>query len=129
QNIWRSDTVASIKERRAPPDIKARKMQEQRLIMSQDTTTTYPPSPEFTRSAHIDAARYDKMYAASIKDPESFWAEHGKRLDWIKPYSRVMDASFDFGNVHVKWYEDGTLNVSANCIDRHLATRGDQTAI
>ncbi|EBA12319.1 Acetate--CoA ligase [Roseobacter sp. CCS2] len=80
-------------------------------------------------NAHADQTTYEKMYAASIEDPETFWGEHGKRLDWIKPYTRVKNTSFAPGNVDIKWYEDGTLNVSANCIDRHLATRGDQTAI
>ena len=72
---------------------------------------------------------YAAMYAASIADPEAFWGEQGKRLDWIKPYTRVKNTSFDYHNVSIKWFEDGMLNVSANCIDRHLATRGDQTAI
>jgi len=69
------------------------------------------------------------MYAASIADPEAFWAEHGKRVDWMKPFTKVKDISFKPGNISIKWFEDGTLNVSANCIDRHLAERGDQTAI
>ena len=90
---------------------------------------TYAPSADFAANAHIDAAKYKEMYAASISDPEAFWREHGQRLDWIRPYSRVKDVNFDFGNVSIKWFEDGTLNVAANCIDRHLAARGDQTAI
>ena len=69
------------------------------------------------------------MYAASVADPDAFWGEQGKRLDWIKPYTRVKNTSFDYHDVSIKWFEDGKLNVSANCIDRHLATRGDQTAI
>jgi acetyl-CoA synthetase len=85
--------------------------------------------PALLSNAHVDAARYDAMYAASINDPEAFWGEHGKRIDWIKPYTKVKDTSFAHDDVHVRWYEDGTLNVAANCIDRHLATRGDQTAI
>ena len=91
--------------------------------------TTYAPSADFAAKAHVDAARYDGMYAASIKDPAAFWGQHGKRLDWIKPYSTVKDVSFELGKVAINWYADGTLNVAANCIDRHLATRGDQTAI
>ncbi|MFZ5964926.1 acetate--CoA ligase, partial [Thalassococcus sp. BH17M4-6] len=79
--------------------------------------------------AHVDASRYEEMYAASVSDPEGFWAEHGKRIDWIKPYSTVKNVDFTLGNVGIKWFEDGTLNVAANCIDRHLETRGDQTAI
>jgi acetyl-CoA synthetase len=69
------------------------------------------------------------MYDASIQDPDRFWAEHGKRIDWIKPFTKVKSTSFAPGKIDIKWFEDGTLNVSANCIDRHLETRGDQTAI
>ncbi|MRU16702.1 acetate--CoA ligase [Roseovarius sp. A21] len=90
---------------------------------------TYPPSSELVANAHVDAAKYEEMYAASIKDPEGFWNEHGKRVDWIKPFTKVKNVNYDFGNVSIKWFEDGSLNVAANCIDRHLATRGDQTAI
>ena len=90
---------------------------------------TYAPSDAFADKAHVNAARYDEMYAASIADPDGFWAEHGKRVDWIKPFSTVRDVSYAFGDVSIKWYADGTLNVAANCIDRHLGTRGDQTAI
>ena len=92
-------------------------------------TKTHAPSADMVARAHVDAAKYDEMYAASIAEPDAFWDEHGKRIDWIRPYTRVRDVSFDFGNVNINWYADGTLNVSANCIDRHLATRGDQTAI
>jgi acetyl-CoA synthetase len=69
------------------------------------------------------------MYAASVADPDAFWREHGARIDWIKPFSQVQDVDFTLGNVSINWFADGTLNVAANCIDRHLATRGDQTAI
>jgi len=89
----------------------------------------YPPSAEMAATAHADKATYDKMYADSINDPAAFWGEHGKRIDWIKPYTKVKETTFEYGNVGINWYGDGTLNVSANCIDRHLETRGDQTAI
>ena len=69
------------------------------------------------------------MYRQSIEDPEAFWAEQAKRLDWIKFPTKIKNTSFAPGNVDIRWYEDGVLNVSANCLDRHLATRGDQTAI
>ncbi|HMB14086.1 MAG TPA: acetate--CoA ligase [Roseovarius sp.] len=82
-----------------------------------------------SREYHIDADEYARMYAQSIQDPEGFWGEHGKRLDWIKPYTKVKNTSFAYDDVSIKWFEDGTLNVAANCVDRHLATRGDQTAI
>jgi acetyl-CoA synthetase len=79
--------------------------------------------------AHVDAAKYNEMYAHSVRDPESFWGEHGKRIDWIKPYTWVKRTSFAPGNVSIEWFGDGTTNVSFNCIDRHLAKRADQIAI
>ncbi len=90
---------------------------------------TYPVDPEFAATAHIDAKKYEEMYAASIKDPEAFWAEHGKRVDWIKPFSEVKKVNFNTPDVKIEWFGDGTLNVAANCIDRHIATRASQTAI
>jgi acetyl-CoA synthetase len=69
------------------------------------------------------------MYKKSVEDSEGFWAEHGKRIDWIKPFTQVKDVSYDPHDVHIRWFHDGTLNVSANCLDRHLETRGDQVAI
>ncbi|MEI4194329.1 acetate--CoA ligase [Roseovarius sp. E0-M6] len=90
---------------------------------------TYPPSDDFAANAHVDAATYDKMYAASISDPDTFWSEHAQRIDWTKPFTKVKDVNFDLGNVSIKWFEDGKLNVAANCVDRHLKDRGTQTAI
>lgn len=89
----------------------------------------YPASDEFIAKAHVDAAAYEEMYAASVADPVAFWGAHGQRIDWIKPYTKIKNTSFDLGKVDIKWFEDGTLNVSANCIDRHMVSRGDQTAI
>jgi acetyl-CoA synthetase len=89
----------------------------------------HAPPADFTASAHLDWSGYQEKYAASVADPEAFWAAEGKRIDWIKPYTKVKNTSFAPGDVSIKWFEDGTLNVAANCIDRHLATRGDQTAI
>ena len=90
---------------------------------------TFPPSDEGASRAHIDIQGYQKAYAESLSDPDAFWAEHGKRIDWIQPYTKISDVSYDKPDVHIKWYEDGTLNASANCLDRHLETRGDKTAI
>ena len=89
----------------------------------------YPPSEAFAKSAHIDAAKYEDMYAQSIKDPDGFWGDMGKRIDWITPYTKVRNVNYAHPDVSIKWYEDGELNVCANCVDRHVATRGDQTAI
>ncbi len=92
-------------------------------------TDLHPVPDAWANSAHINNEKYLEMYQASISDPDAFWAEHGKRVDWIKPFTKVKHTSFDYHNVSIKWFEDGELNVSANCVDRHLATRGDQTAI
>jgi len=89
----------------------------------------YPVSPEWQKRAHINPAQYKEMYAASINEPEKFWAEHGRRIDWFKPYSKAKHTSYDSHNVSIKWFEDGLTNVAYNCIDRHLAKRGNQTAI
>ena len=84
--------------------------------------------PAWKERALIDNDTYLAWYQESVEDPDAFWGKHGKRIDWIKPYTKVKNTSFE-GNVSIKWFEDGVLNISANCIDRHLATRGDQVAI
>ena len=95
--------------------------------MTQDRL--FAPSESTVTNALIDNSGYEAMYDASIADPDAFWAEHGKRIDWIKPYSQVSDVSYDKADLHISWFGDGTLNAAANCLDRHLAGRGDQTAI
>ncbi|KZB73608.1 MULTISPECIES: acetate--CoA ligase [Thalassospira] len=93
------------------------------------SANVYPVPGDIKKNALIDKAKYDAMYKQSVEDPEGFWGEHGKRIDWIKPYSTVKNVSYDAKDLYIKWYEDGTLNVAANCLDRHLEKRGDQTAI
>ena len=89
----------------------------------------YPVPEEFAKQANIDAASYDEMYQRSIKDPEGFWGEQAEKfLDWFKPWDKVLDWSFT-GDVHIKWFEGGKLNVSHNCIDRHLPEKADKVAI
>ncbi|MGR3635655.1 MAG: acetyl-coenzyme A synthetase N-terminal domain-containing protein, partial [Shimia sp.] len=84
--------------------------------MSPDTIATHPfaPTGDWVKDAHITADRYDAMYTASMQDPVAFWGEHGQRVEWIKPFTKVKNASFEPGNIDIKWFEDGTLNVSAN---------------
>ena len=94
-----------------------------------DQQPIFQPSDALAKNAHIDADGYQALYAESIADPNAFWAKHGNRIDWIKPYSQVSDVSYDAKNLHIKWFADGSLNAAANCLDRHLAERGDQTAI
>jgi acetyl-CoA synthetase len=89
----------------------------------------YDVSGEWAKRAYVDDAKYKTMYEASIRDPEAFWGEHGKRITWTKPYRRVKNVSFAPGQVSIKWFEDGTLNAAYNCIDRHLPKRAKQTAI
>jgi acetyl-CoA synthetase len=89
----------------------------------------YPVPHAAEARALVNNDQYEAMYKDSVENNEAFWAEHGKRLDWIKPYSKVKDVSFAKEDLHIRWYEDGSLNASVNCIDRHLATRGEQTAI
>ncbi|HEY4170240.1 MAG TPA: acetate--CoA ligase, partial [Reyranella sp.] len=87
-------------------------------------------SSDWAKRAYVDEAKYKEMYEASVKDPVKFWGEHGKRVDWIKPYSANAVRDVDYtGDVRIRWFHDGVLNVSANCIDRHLPARGDQVAI
>ena len=89
----------------------------------------YAVPADWQRRALIDDAKYKEMYARSIKDPNGFWAEQAKRIDWIKPFTKVKNTTYDPHKVSIKWFEDGTLNACYNCVDRHLAKRGDQTAI
>ncbi|MEO7531285.1 MAG: AMP-binding protein, partial [Sediminibacterium sp.] len=90
----------------------------------------YNVSPEWAKRAYIDDAKYRDMYARSVNDREKFWGEDAsKRLDWVKPFTKVENVSFAPGKISIKWFEDGVLNASYNCIDRHLAKRSDQTAI
>ncbi|TSD88002.1 acetate--CoA ligase [Mycobacterium sp. KBS0706] len=95
--------------------------------MSSDISL-FPVSDDWAKRAWVDAAQYKELYERSVNDPDGFWAEHGKRVDWIRPFTRVKNTSYT-GDVHIRWFEDGTLNAAANCIDRHLAKRADQTAI
>ena len=89
----------------------------------------YDVPAEWAKRAFVDQAKYRDMYTRSVRDPAGFWAEQAKRVDWIKPFSKVENTSYAPGNISIKWFEDGVLNVAANCIDRHLEKRGDQTAI
>ena len=89
----------------------------------------FPVDPQLANEALVDDAKYRQMYQQSIVNPQGFWREHGQRIDWFTPYTKVKDVSFDDHNVSIKWFEDGTTNVSHNCLDRHLETRRDQVAI
>jgi acetyl-CoA synthetase len=89
----------------------------------------YPVPAASAERAWADRSTYESMYRASIDDPETFWAEQARGLEWLKPFTKVKDVSYDASDLHIRWFEDGALNVAANCLDRHLEARGDQTAI
>src|SRR5688572_3921549 len=90
--------------------------------------STFPIPDSFKKNAWINETTYNEMYERSLKNPEDFWAEQAKRIDWIKPWTKVKDTSFS-GDVHVRWYLGAKLNVSVNCIDRHLPMRAKQVAL
>jgi acetyl-CoA synthetase len=91
--------------------------------------SVFPVPEEWKKRAHMTAAQYDAAYAESVRDPDGYWRKEAARLDWAKPFTKVKNVNWDPDNLSIKWFEDGALNVSANCIDRHLTKRGDQTAI
>ena len=84
---------------------------------------------DWIKKALINKKQYDKKYSSSLKNNDDFWKKEGKRITWIKPYSKIKDVKYSKSDVHIKWYYDGTLNASANCVDRHLKKNKDKTAI
>ena len=93
------------------------------------TKNLYTVPESFAVAAQVKRGDYERMYAESIEDPERFWGDIGRRIDWIKDFSQVKDSSYAEDDCHIRWFYDGKLNVSSNCLDRHLQTRGDKTAI
>ena len=93
------------------------------------STGLHPVPPGFAADARLKAGDYRRLYAESVADPDAFWGQVGLRLDWSRPYRRVKDTSFDSRDFRIRWYADGQLNASVNCLDRHLEARGDKTAI
>jgi acetyl-CoA synthetase len=90
---------------------------------------TYPVADKWAKAARVDASTYEKMYRGALQDPDGFWREQAKRIDWLKPFTKVKNTSFGPGDVSIKWFEDGSLNVCANCVDRHVKARGNESAI
>src|SRR5690348_815714 len=101
-------------------------MRGRNLLMSEKV---YPIPAQWKKRALVNDEQYKKMYAESIASPDKFWARHAKRVDWFKAPKKIKNTSFAYDDVSIKWFEDGVLNVSVNCIDRHLKKRADQTAI
>lgn len=97
--------------------------------ISMSELKVYPVPESARKRALIDNGKYLELYKKSVDDPDAFWGEQGKRLQWMKPYTKVKNTTYDYNNVSIKWYEDGELNACVNCLDRHLEKRGDQTAL
>ncbi|MFS8138229.1 MAG: AMP-binding protein, partial [Thermomonas sp.] len=93
------------------------------------TAELYPVPAEFAANARINRDEYQRLYAQSIQDPDTFWMQQAARLDWMRAPKQGKDVSFNLDDFHIRWFADGQLNVSVNCLDRHLATRGDKTAL
>ena len=89
----------------------------------------FPVPAEWAKNAKIDNATYLERYQRSVEDPDGFWREESQRIDWIAPFQMIKDTSFNKDDFHIRWFEGGKLNISANCLDRHLAERGDDVAI
>ena len=108
---------------------KKRKAKIKRNQISKSNELVFKVPKKWSRSAYVDKNKYENKYKLSIKDNEGFWRKEGKRIDWIKPYTKIRDVKYSKTEVRIKWYYDGTLNASANCIDRHLDTKKNKTAI
>ena len=89
----------------------------------------YPVPESYQQHSLLNDEQYQAMYKQSIADPEGFWREQAQRIDWFTPFTKVKNTSFEKGNIDIRWFEDGVLNASYNCIDRHLAARANDTAI
>ena len=97
--------------------------------MSTEKELIFKTKPEWVKSALVNKTKYQKKYSDSIKNNNEFWKKEGKRITWIKPYKKIKNVKYSKTDVKIKWYEDGTLNASSNCIDRHLKDKKDKTAI
>ena len=108
---------------------KKNKIKSRVLKEIEDKELIIKTKPEWVKSALVNKAKYQKKYSDSIKKNNDFWKIEGKRITWIKPYKKIKDVKYSKKEVRIKWYEDGTLNASANCIDRHLKDKKNKTAI
>jgi len=115
------------KKRRRKSKKKIKKTKKTKSLQSKELIFKVPK--KWSNNAYVNKSQYEKKYKLSIKDNESFWKKEGKRIQWIKPYTKIKDVKYSKTNVRIKWYYDGTLNASANCIDRHLKDKKDKTAI
>ena len=115
------------KKKRKKKSKKSKKAKQVKKTISGEPIFKVPK--KWSNSAYVNKSEYEKKYKMSIRDNEGFWRKEGKRINWIKPYSKIKDVKYSKTDVKIKWFYDGTLNASANCIDRHLANKKNKTAI
>tara|TARA_B100001996_G_scaffold223513_1_gene171974 strand:+ start:493 stop:2565 length:2073 start_codon:yes stop_codon:yes gene_type:complete len=127
----RKKTKKKNKKRRkkSQKKIKVVKKKSSKETVDSDGNSVFKVSEAWAKQAYVNKTQYEKKYKLSLKDNEGFWKREGKRITWIKPYTKVKDVKYSKQEVNIKWYYDGTLNASANCIDRHLEKKGNKTAI
>ena len=106
-----------------------KKRKNKKAKSSQSTELIFKVPKKWSNKAYVNKSKYEKKYKLSIKDNETFWKKEGKRINWIKPYTKIKDVKYNKTDVKIKWFYDGTLNASANCIDRHLNNKKNKTAI
>ena len=116
-------------KRKSPKKIKKTKKKSSKETRDSDGNLVLKVSETWAKQAYVNKSQYEKKYKLSIKDNENFWAKEGKRINWIKSYTKIKDVKYSKQDVSIKWYYDGTLNASANCIDRHLEKKGNKNAI
>ena len=119
------------KKRRKKPSKKTKlvKKKSSKQAVDSEGNTVFKVSDSWAKQAYANKSQYEKKYKLSLKDNDGFWNKEGKRITWIKPYTKIKDVKYSKQEVNIKWYYDGTLNASANCIDRHLEKKGNKTAI
>ena len=118
-----------VRRKKSLKKIKSSKKRSSKEIIDSDGNQVFKVSENWAKQALVNKSQYEKKYKLSIKDNENFWNKEGKRISWIKPYTKIKDVKYSKEEVNIKWYYDGTLNASANCIDRHLEKKGNKTAI
>jgi Acyl-coenzyme A synthetases/AMP-(fatty) acid ligases len=117
------------RRRKSQKKIKGSKKKSSKETLDSDGNFVFKVSENWAKQAYVNKSQYEKKYKLSLKDNEGFWNKEGKRITWIKSYTKVKDVKYSKQEVNIKWYYDGTLNASANCIDRHLEKKGNKTAI
>jgi len=130
KNKKRKKKIKKLKRRKKRIKKQSKKKKKtKKIISSKSKELLFRVPKKWSNSAYVNRSQYEKKYKLSIKDNEGFWKKEGKRIEWIKPYTKIKDVKYSKTDVRIKWYYDGTLNASANCLDRHLKNKKNKTAI